>query len=314
MEMPMEQQLTNCRGVVTAGFGGFYEVRRADASESVTCKPRGRLRQKHEKIYTGDRVEISLLEDGTGMIENIQPRQNIMRRPPIANVDQVVIVLAWHLPDYDPLLLDRILLLCRMAGVKTVFCMNKTDLMREEERAELDRLAAAYAAADCPMIAVSAGEGMGVDALRERLKGKVSVFAGPSGVGKSSLLNLLLPEEHAETGAVSERLQRGKHTTRYVRLLPLPDDPQGGMIADAPGFFVLDTPQEVTEDLLPQLYPEYVRLFESEDGCRFDGCRHHKEPACAVRAAVEAGELDADRYARYLRILNEIQTREVKYR
>ena len=300
-------------GQVISGYGGFYQVR-TEEGPLITCKGRGRLKQQYRSILTGDFVRISLQPDGQGMIEEIFPRKNTLLRPHIANIDQVVIVLAWHLPDYDLLLLDNLLLMCRMAQVQTLLCMNKMDLMQEEERTELTRIRSTYAAADCPVIPVSAMGKDGVDALFPYLSGKTSVLAGPSGVGKSSLLNLLLPGENAETGEVSERLLRGKHTTRYVRLLPLAGDAAQGRIADTPGFFVLDTPDSVTEESLPGLYPEYLRLYETKDGCRFDGCRHDKEPDCAVRKAVKTGLLDADRYQRYLRILHEIQTREVKYK
>ena len=140
----------------------------------------------------------------------------------------------------------------------------------------------------------------------------VAIIGRPN-AGKSSLLNCLLPTEYAETGMVSERLRRGRHTTRYVRLLPLSWDPAGGMLADTPGFFVLDAPAAVDQDMLPRLYPEYLRLQDAADGCRFDGCRHDREPGFAVRSAVAAGGLDEVRYQRYLRILHEIQTREVRY-
>lgn len=313
-EQQPQEALPTYAGRVIAGFGGFYEVLPQDASAAVSCKPRGRLRQAHEKILTGDLVQFSLLEDGSGMIEEILPRANQLLRPHIANVDQVVIVLAWRLPEYDLLLLDRMLLMCRLAGVETRLAMNKTDLMRADEAATLASLSATYAQAGCPVLTVSAEQAQGLAPLRAALQGKISVLAGPSGVGKSSLLNRLLPDVHAETSAVSDRLQRGRHTTRYVTLCPLPDDPAAGMLADTPGFFVLDAPSQISAADLPGLYPEYLQLFHSEQGCRFDSCRHHQEPDCAIRAAVAEGRLDAGRYQRYLRILEEIQTREVKYR
>ena len=293
-------------GRVISGFGGFYQVLTGDGN-SVTCKGRGRLKKEFRSILTGDLVEISVQDDGAGMIESIRPRGSVLPRPHIANVDLAVIVLAWKLPDYDLLLLDKLLLAYELAGVETAVCFNKCDLMPPEDEPTFAAVRQAYAAADCPVLAVSAFDGRGLDELRDLLKGRLSVLAGPSGVGKSSLLNRLIPGEQAETGEVSDRLRRGRHTTRYTRLLPLPD---GGMLADSPGFFVLETPTDVTKDMLPDMYPDYVRLAGS---CRFDGCRHHKEPSCAVREAVEAGRLDAERYQRYLRILSEITEREELY-
>ena len=311
-------------GRVVAGFGGFYHVRLSDGRVLV-CRGRGKLKKTHKSILVGDDVRISML-DGEGvllgnsdqkveaMIEEIYPRRNQLHRPHICNIDQLVIVLAWHLPDYDLLLLDNMLLMARMAQVDVLICFNKTDLMLPEEQPQLELIRRAYGEAGCKVLTVSAELGRGVEELRHELSGRCSVFAGPSGVGKSSLLNLLLPDEHAQTGAVSERLLRGKHTTRYVRLLPLPDDEANSMIADTPGFFVLDSPSQVDQYMLPQLYSEYVLSAESDNGCRFDGCRHDKEPDCAVREAVEQGMLDSGRYQRYLRILHEIQEREAKFK
>lgn len=295
------------KGRVVSGFGGFYQVLTEDG-ESVTCKGRGRLKKEFQSILTGDLVEISRQEDAAGMIETIRPRRSVLPRPHIANVDLAVIVLAWKLPDYDLLLLDNLLLAYRLAGVETALCFNKCDLMTAEEEPVFTEISRAYAAAGCPALAASACDGRGLTELRSLLRGRLSVLAGPSGVGKSSLLNRLIPGEQAETGEVSDRLRRGRHTTRYTRLLPLGD---GAMLADSPGFFVLETPRQVTKDLLPAMYPEYAKLASD---CRFDGCRHHKEPQCAVRAAVEAGRLDQGRYRRYIRILNEITEREEQYK
>lgn len=330
-----QQQSNELLGTVVAGFGGFYQVR-LDDGLLVECHGRGKLKQKHSKILTGDAVRISLVEQAEscaaganlgipnemskdmpdempkGMIEEIFPRRNQLQRPHIANIDQVVIVLAWHLPDYDLLLLDRMLLMCELAGVQAIICFNKIDLMQPDEQEQLQQIKAAYAAADCQVLALSAERDAGLQQLRPFLAGKRSVLAGPSGVGKTSMLNLLLPTEQAQTGAVSQRLQRGRHTTRYVRLLMLPGDEQGGMIADTPGFFVLDVPAALKRQELAHYYPDFLRL-QQEQGCRFDSCCHHHEPDCLVKQALQQGELDEGRYRRYLRLLQEIEEREVKY-
>lgn len=298
------------RGRVTSGFGGFYQVLTEDGVIH-TCKGRGRLKKEFSAILTGDLVEISLQDAGEDVIEAILPRRGVLPRPHIANVELAVIVLAWKLPDYDLLLLDNLLLACRLAGVETALCFNKCDLMAPGDAEKLAAIRRAYAAAACPVAAVSAAAGEGIEELRALLAGKLSVLAGPSGVGKSSLLNRLIPGEQAETGAVSDRLRRGRHTTRYTRLLPLPGAGESGMLADSPGFFVLETPREISREQLPALYPDFL---PEACRCRFDGCCHDREPDCAVRQAVAEGRLDEGRYQRYLRILREITEREEQYK
>lgn len=295
------------RGRVVSGFGGFYQVL-TEEGETLSCKGRGRLKKDFQSILTGDLVQISRQDAAAGMIEAILPRRTVLPRPHIANVELAVIVLAWRLPDLDLLLLDNLLLAYALAGVETALCLNKCDLMTEEEQPRLSAIRRAYGEAGRAVLAVSAASGQGIDELRALLQGRLSVLAGPSGVGKSSLFNLLIPGQQAETGPVSQRLRRGRHTTRYTRLLSLPG---GGMLADSPGFFVLETPESMTEDQLPAMYPDYAA---QASGCRFDGCRHHKEPGCAVREAVTAGKLDPDRYQRYLRILSHIREREERYK
>lgn len=299
------------RGTVVSGFGGFYQVLPEGGGPILNCRGRGRIKRSFDRIYTGDQVRVSPQEAGRGMVEEIYPRRNCLQRPHIVNIDQVVIVMSWRLPDLDLLLLDNMLLMCALAQVRPLLALNKIDLLQPGEEAELAAIRQAYAQAGLPLLTLSAAEGRGLAELRLALAGQRSVLAGPSGVGKSSLLNLILPEEHAETGAVSDRLQRGKHTTRYVRLLQLE---QGGMLADTPGFFVLDTPPAVDQYNLPALYPEYARICAGEEGCRFESCRHDQEPDCAVKAALEQGRLDPGRYRRYLRILHQIQQREVDHK
>lgn len=295
-------------GTVCSGYGGFYQVR-VRMDWTVECKPRGRLKKTHEKIYPGDQVEISLLPDGTGMIEGIGPRKTALRRPNIVNFDRIVIVLAWTLPDYDLLLLDRMLVLANQGGVQPIICFNKMDLLAPSQREIFQTIQACYQQSGYVVLPVSAHQADTVAELRSYLQGGVSVLAGPSGVGKSSLINALLGREQEETGAVSDRLRRGKHTTRYARIVPLGDTETDGFIADTPGFFILDFPGDFRPEQLPQYYPE----FSLYPGCRFDSCLHNREPDCAVKQAVEQGQINAERYKRYLRLLEELQTREVTY-
>lgn len=294
--------------MVVSGYGGFWQVL-TDEGQIVECKPRGRLKKQYDKIYPGDRVEISLLPEGQGMIESIGPRHTQLRRPQLVNFDRLVIVLAWKLPAYDLLLLDRLLVLAAEAGVTPLICFNKLDLLPESELPLFERIRAAYRAAGFTVLGTSMIHPPSIDALRQELGEGLAVLAGPSGAGKSTLLNLLLGQESAETGLVSQRLRRGKHTTRYARILPLGDSPEQGYIADTPGFFTLELPQSVEARNLASFYPD----FQLNEPCRFDGCLHLKEPDCAVKQAVQAGEIDGERYQRYQRLQEEIKTREVKY-
>lgn len=297
------------KGTVISGFGGFYQVR-LDMQHVVECKPRGRLKKNYEKIYPGDAVEISLLEDGTGMIESIGPRHTALRRPNIVNFNRILIVLAWQLPDYDLLLLDRMLVLANQAGVQPIICFNKMDLLQPGQEKEFQAIHACYSQAGYHLLPVSAEQPETVKQLREKLRGGLSVLAGPSGVGKSSLINVLLGREQVETGAVSDRLRRGKHTTRYATIMPLGQQEEEGFIADTPGFFTLDFPNDFQAETLPLHYPD----FSLYPGCYFDSCLHKKEPGCQVKQAVEENKINRQRHERYLRLLEELQSREVKYR
>jgi ribosome biogenesis GTPase / thiamine phosphate phosphatase len=295
------------QGMVVSGYGGFYQVR-FSGGDTVNCKPRGRLKQQFAKIYVGDQVELTIDADGNGLIEAIAERRCCLNRPYIANVDRLLIVLAWKMPQYDLLLLDRLLVISQRLGIEPLVCMNKIDLLAPGEQDELARLKAVYEQAGFGFCAFSAVSGEGIDELRVRLGQGISVLAGPSGVGKTSLLNCLIPGELAEVGALSGRLRRGRHTTRYTRILSLPQSE--GMIADTPGFFIVELP----ENMKPEELVCYYADFQLRHPCRFEGCLHENEPDCAVKAAVQAAEIDRERYQRYLRLLTEIREKEVRYR
>ena len=181
-------------GMVVSGYGGFYQVRLEDG-QVVNCKPRGRMKKEFSKIYSGDKVEISFTPEDNGVIETIAPRRVLLPRPNIANVDRLLLVLAWTMPDFDLLLADRMLVIAARVGVAPVLCFNKIDLLPEADRSDLDDLRQVYAAAGVPVLAISATENVGVDQVRKVLADGITVMAGQSGVGKSSLLNRLLPEE-----------------------------------------------------------------------------------------------------------------------
>ncbi len=282
-------------------YSGFYYVRVGDTL--FECSLRGRFRKEKQNVITGDRVKINILKDDKGVIEEILPRDSQLIRPPIANVEQVIIIMAVRDPNPDLKLLDRLLILAQAAEISPALCFNKAELV---ERSQVEEMAHIYLSLGYPVVITSALEGWGLDDLRRLLLDKVSVFAGPSGVGKSSLLNALQPGLALKTGQVSDKIGRGKHTTRHVELLPLEI---GGLVADTPGFSTLYLP-EITPEELGTFFPE---IQEYQGGCRFKGCLHHNEPQCGVKDALEAGEIDNRRYQHYLELLAEVKAKGRKY-
>ena len=292
-------------GLLLKGYGGFYFVEAED--QVYACSLRGRFRVKKQTFLPGDRVSITPLERSKGVIEAVLPRKNELLRPPIANVEQAVITFALKNPKPDLLLLDRILIQVLYAGIEPILCFNKQDLL---SIAEADKLIAPYRAAGFQVIAVSADSGANLETLKSAIGGHLAVMAGPSGAGKSSLLNAIHTQLELETGELSRKVERGKHTTRRVELLKLA--PQT-YIADTPGFSSLYLPEEITEkaDII-RYYPEFLPYAEE---CPFLSCLHWHERDCAVRDAVMRGELDSGRYERYTTFLTELKEREdVKYK
>ena len=302
---------TKKQGLVLSAYGGFYQVLADDAE--YQCRLRGKLKRHRAKddgtggVYAGDQVIISLPPNGNtdaeGMVEEVLERHNFLPRPRIANISQAVAVLAVREPVYDLLLLDRIMVTAAFYGLKPAICFNKADLAGPD----LEIVVRLYQSCGFKVVKASATAEQGLAEFYELLQGEVSVLAGPSGVGKSSLLNALIPGLEIPTGAISERLQRGKHTTRHVRLWQLGN---AGLVADAPGFSLLDLPVDLKANQLPDLYPDYRALAGQ---CRFLGCYHKDEPDCAVKASLAAGQLDAERYERYCRLLSELTEREPVY-
>ncbi|HLT58790.1 MAG TPA: ribosome small subunit-dependent GTPase A [Limnochordales bacterium] len=288
-------------GIILRGIGGFYRVLLNDG-RTVQCRPRGRLRREVGTLLAGDRVEVRLQPDDSGVIEAVAPRRTQLRRPPVANVDQVVAVMALAEPEPNLLLLDRLLAVAAAAGMDPLVCWTKADL---RPLAVAERYRRLYQQAGYPVVVASTVTGQGLDQLRTLLRGRISTLAGPSGAGKSSLLNALHPSFQLETGAVSRKLGRGRHTTRVVELLPLPG---GGLVADTPGFSQLDV-RGIPKEELGRLFPEIARILGR---CRFPGCLHRAEPDCAVRAAVETEEMDPGRYRHYLLLLDEIEDWEAR--
>ena len=287
------------QGKIIKGIGGFYTVHNG-IETSVVCKAKGIFRNRGEKPLVGDNVEFSLIEEeeGTGRIDKLLPRKNELIRPAVANMDQALILVSAGKPEFHPLLLDNFLLWMGIQGVPTLIGIGKCDQSRETA----ERIAACYQATGYPVLIFSALSGEGVPALREVLKGRTTVLAGASGVGKSTLLNALIPEAGMETGELSERLGRGKHTTRHSEIFFLEKD---SFVLDTPGFTSLDTP-ELDASEAGVYYPEFA---EPAKNCRFPDCLHDKEPDCGVKAAVRDGRIAKSRYLSYLRNLEDIRGR-----
>ena len=279
-------------GIILKALSGFYYVQ-CDREELVTCRARGKFRYKKVMPRVGDRVVITDQEDGTGALDEILPRRNFFQRPAVANIDQLIIIASGAIPVTDPFLVDRITALAESKDCEPILCINKWDLVQAEE---LYRI---YTATGFRTIKVSAETGQGIEEIRTLLGGKVSAFTGNSGVGKSSILNALEPDFGLAIGEISEKLGRGRHTTRHVELFPV----SGGLVADTPGFSAFDTDKgEIREkELLQHTFREFRPYL---DQCRFIGCAHVKEKGCAVLEAMEEGKIQPSRHNSYVRLYN----------
>lgn len=286
-------------GQIVKAISGFYYVRTPEG-EQVQCRARGVFKFEKKKLtpLVGDYVEFEQTGLDEGVVTSVQPRQTELLRPPIANVDQAVVVCSLREPAFQQMPVDRFLVHGEREGLQIIICLTKRDLLNDEQ--EIERIRAIYAPAGYPIIATSIKTQQGIAELKTYLTEHISVFAGQSGVGKSSLLNQILPAGNLQTGAVSQKLGRGRHTTRQVELIPLAS---GGHVADTPGFSQLTFKGFEPEDL-SDCFPEYR---ERADQCRFRGCLHQNEPGCAVKEAVEEGQIHPDRYQNYLQFLSEIK-------
>ena len=284
-------------GRIVKSLSGFYYVD-AGGDRPIPCRGRGKLRYQKVTPLVGDRVEISALGDGTGMVDAILPRKNRFHRPMVANIDQMVVIASGAVPVTDPFLIDRMAALAEWKGCEVLLCFNKCDLDRAEE------LTALYRAAGFPVLLVSAESGEGIGALAAAIAGKVSAFTGNSGVGKSSILNALQPGFGLRVGEVSEKLGRGRHTTRHVELFPV----AGGLVADTPGFSSFDAEQAevIPREELAFAFREFRPYL---DLCRFQGCAHIKEKGCAVREAAEGKKIALSRHKSDIRLYE--QAREI---
>ena len=277
-------------GTIVKALSGFYYVH--SAGKIYTCRARGKFRHGKLSPLVGDRVRFTELEQLTGALDEILPRANQFVRPAVANVDQLVIIVSQAIPITDPFLIDRIITVAASRGCGCVVCVNKCDLDTGEE------LFDTYTAAGYPTVRVSAETGEGIEQLRALIDGKVSAFTGNSGVGKSSILNALSPGFGLDTGEVSEKLGRGRHTTRHVELFALDEHT---LIADTPGFssFDADGADLCSKDELAEYFPEFAAY---KDDCRFPDCAHIKGRGCGVLEAVARGEIRRSRHESYVRL------------
>ncbi len=289
------------QGKIIKGIAGFYYVFIVE-SGVYECKAKGIFRKEKQKPLVGDNVEITILDEAekTGNLESIFPRKNELIRPAAANVDQALIVFAMTKPRPHFWLLDRFLVMMENKGIPVVLCFNKRDLVGEEEQAELQSV---YQSCGYPVIFTSALEQENIQAVKNVLKGKTTVIAGPSGVGKSSLINRLQPEAKMETGGISKKIDRGKHTTRHAELIAVDEH---SFIMDTPGFSSLYLSDLEKEDL-KYCFKEFAMY---EGTCRFHGCDHIHEPGCAVQKAVEDGAIHRMRYQSYTEMYREIQEKK----
>ncbi len=279
--------MNNVQGIVLRSIGGFYYVEAADMV--YTCRARGIFRRHGITPVAGDRVMISVKEDGTGMLEEVLERKNVLVRPPVANLDVLVLVASVCHPRTNTLVLDKMIAVAEKKGICPIIVINKSDL---GDPTELEKI---YHSTGLECFTVSAHDPQSLIPLRRRLAGQICVFAGNSGVGKSSILNGIDPSLELSTGEISEKLGRGRHTTRTATLYHFAD----GYVVDTPGFSSLD--MEQVESISKDELADCFREFEPHIGqCRFIGCAHYREPNCAVRAAVESGEIAQSRYDSYV--------------
>ena len=281
-------------GRILEGIGSFYTVE--SDGVSYVCKARGRFRKQRITPLVGDLVEFAPAGDegGEGFIEEILPRKSELVRPPVANVDLLFVTVAVSAPEPDLLLVDRLMVRARRAGIEVKLVVNKTDLGLEKA----DAIKRQYERAGCEVFLVCAREETGVEAVRAAARGKIIAFAGQSAVGKSSIMNALCPRVNLPTGEVS-RIERGRHTTRKAQLFPV----DGGYLADTPGFSLLEL-ETIDPEQLKDSYPEFAP-YEGE--CRFLGCQHLNEPGCAVKDAAQAGVISRERLERYAVLHQELK-------
>ncbi|NLK93800.1 MAG: ribosome small subunit-dependent GTPase A [Clostridiales bacterium] len=279
-------------GKIIKGIGGFYYIQTKEGI--IECKARGKFRHKSLKPMVGDNVRITI-ENGKGVIEDIHKRSSELIRPAIANVTLAFVVFAIKNPDLNFDLLNRFLVLCEINNIEAIVCLNKTDLVDDKERMEIKEKINDIG---YEVLFINAKKGEGIEELKEKMEHNVTVLCGPSGAGKSTLINSLINREHMETGKVSDKIGRGKHTTRHSELIEISE----GFLADTPGFTTLDI-SFIKKEELKDAFPEFS---EHEGLCKYRGCIHYKEPDCSVKRAISENRINKYRYDFYVRTLEEI--------
>lgn len=289
------------QGKIIRGIAGFYYVHVPEIG-TLECKAKGIFRKNKLKPLVGDWVKVSIIdeENKKGNIEEVLERKNELIRPAVANIDQALVIFAIKKPEPNLNLLDRFLIMMQQKEIPCILVFNKSDLATEEEKQALSKV---YENSGCKILFVSAKQNQGIDEVREILEHRTSTVAGPSGVGKSSLINMLQSNVNMETGSISEKIERGKHTTRHTEFIPIGEDT---FIMDTPGFSSLAV-FDMEKEELEQFYPEFDEYRES---CRFNGCSHTHEPGCSVKEAIEEGKISRERYENYQLIYEELKNRK----
>lgn len=286
-------------GKIIKGIGGFYYIKTIEGI--IECKARGKFRHKDMKPMVGDNVDISV-SNGKGVIEDIKDRVSELIRPNVANVTQAFVVFAIKNPDINFDLLNKFLILCEYNNIKAIVCLNKVDLATEDEKKELEKFINDIG---YDVLFINAKKGLGIETLKKKLSNNETVLCGPSGAGKSTLINTLINRIYMETGVVSEKIGRGKHTTRHSELIEI----ENGYLVDSPGFSNISV-NFITKEELRYCFPEFE---EYNHKCKFTGCLHNKEPECAVKKALNNKKINQFRYNIYIRILEELLEEE-KYK
>lgn len=290
-------------GVIVKGISGFYYVENNDG-KIFECRARGKFRKEKLSPIVGDRVYIDLIDDEHGVVNEVMPRKNQLIRPLVANIDQAILVFAIKKPDINFILLDKLLIFIEKHGIETLICINKSDLADEEEREKVRQI---YENIGYNIFITNGKTGEGIEMLKESLENKITVFAGPSGVGKSTIFNKLQNKVIMETGDISKKIERGRHTTRHAELIEIT---KGSFIVDTPGFSSLDL-SFIEIDELQYSFREFTPYLGE---CKFSTCLHSKESGCKIKEMVEKGRITQERYDTYVGILQELQENGRKWK
>lgn len=290
--------MNSFRGIIVKALSGFYYVATGKGA-TVTCRGRGVLKSKSQNLLVGDMVSGEIISDGEGVINEVLKRKNSFIRPPVANVDTMVVVASATVPKANPYIIDKFIAMAKKSKTEVVLCINKADTGDESALLNMQKIYSPI----CQVIAVSCKQNRGINELKSAIAGCKVAFAGPSGVGKSSIIRRLCHGVDIETGELSEKTKRGKHTTRHVEIFDIGNDT---MVYDTPGFTSFDL-IDIHVDELKELYDEFTAI---DEDCKYRDCLHRNEPECAVRDAVNRGDISKDRYESYLMQIHELEKKQ----